>query len=52
MCLSGATTTALGPGALLRGGGFGSGTAAGPLSVAGVVEPSGSGGGVGFRCAR
>lgn len=52
MCLSGASTTALGPGALLRGGGFVNGTSAGPLSVDGNGEPPRSGGFIGFRCAR
>jgi hypothetical protein len=52
MCLSGASTTANGPGALLRGGlGFGSGAFAGPLAVAAGVA-SASDGGLGFRCAR
>lgn len=40
MCLSGASTTATGPGALLRGGGFSLGTYAGPLYVYGFGEPS------------
>jgi len=51
MCLSGASTTDNGPGALLRGGGFGFGTFAGPLSVV-DLEPSFSSDGGGFRCAR
>ena len=53
MCLSGASTTATAPGALLRGGGWNSFTAAGPFYV------DGSSGGpkyqdnrTGFRCAR
>jgi len=52
MCLSGASTTATGPGALIRGGGFGGGSDAGPFSVGGSHQPWDSGGGVGFRCAR
>jgi len=51
MCLSGASTTALGPGALLRGGYFNDGTDAGPLAVFGD-EPSTSDFYIGFRCAR
>ena len=50
-CLAGATAAA-GPGALLRGGGFFSGSAAGPLAIDGSIEPSGSDGAIGFRCAR
>jgi formylglycine-generating enzyme required for sulfatase activity len=52
MCLSGASATTLGPGALLRGGAFVSGTAAGPLAVDGRNEPFGWSSGIGFRCAR
>jgi hypothetical protein len=52
MCLSGASTTALGPAALLRGAALGSGPDAGPLAVDGFVEPSGSASVLGFRCAR
>jgi formylglycine-generating enzyme required for sulfatase activity len=52
MCLSGASTTASGPGALLRGGGFFFGPGAGPLAVFAGVEPSRSEDFVGFRCAR
>lgn len=52
MCLSGASTTASGPGALLRGGDFGHGTAAGPLTVSASFPPSVFGPSVGFRCAR
>jgi Sulfatase-modifying factor enzyme 1 len=40
------------PGALIRGGTFGSGTAAGPFDVNAVSEPSSSGGHIGFRGAR
>jgi len=50
-CLVGAATTGE-PGALLRGGGFGNGATAGPLSVDGFVGPSDAYGSVGFRCAR
>jgi formylglycine-generating enzyme required for sulfatase activity len=50
-CLAGAATTGE-PGALLRGGYFGGGTGAGPLTVIGIVEPSLAAGSVGFRCAR
>jgi formylglycine-generating enzyme required for sulfatase activity len=50
-CLAGAATTDE-PGALLRGGYFGGGTGAGPLSVVGLVEPSVAAATVGFRCAR
>jgi len=50
-CLVGAATTGE-PGVLLRGGYFGGGTGAGPLTVLGILAPSSSGGTVGFRCAR
>ena len=51
-CLAGAATTGE-PGALLRGGDFYFlGSFAGPLAVGGIVGPSGSDGGIGFRCAR
>jgi hypothetical protein len=50
-CLVGAATTGE-PGALLRGGGFGNGATAGPLTVDGFVGPSDAYGSVGFRCAR
>jgi hypothetical protein len=52
MCLSGASTTALGPGALVRGGGYGNGAGAGPLAVRGSIEPFESDLIFGFRCAR
>jgi formylglycine-generating enzyme required for sulfatase activity len=55
MCLSGASTTATGPGALIRGGEFSFGAGAGPLSVLGnfgpfvsVDDPTR----IGFRCAQ
>ena len=52
MNLSGASTSAPGPGALYRGGSWGSGANAGPFAVSGGNLPSGSGSGVGFRGAR
>ena len=52
MCLSGASTTAQGPGAIIRGGGFDNGTDAGPLSVHGIDLPSVSLVNLGFRGAR
>jgi hypothetical protein len=52
MCLSGASTTANGPGALLRGGDFGHGTAAGPFTVSASFGPSVFGPSIGFRCTR
>lgn len=52
MCLSGASTTANGPGALFRGGSFSSGTVAGPFTVAGGGLAWGGGADFGFRCAR
>jgi formylglycine-generating enzyme required for sulfatase activity len=51
MCFAGADADA-GPGALLRGGGFGFWTDAGPLTVFGYLEPSYSSDTIGFRCAR
>jgi formylglycine-generating enzyme required for sulfatase activity len=50
-CLAGAAITGE-PGALTRGGWFGDGEFAGPLTVAGVTSPSASLHGLGFRCAR
>jgi hypothetical protein len=54
MCLSGASTTNFGPGALLRGGDgvFFNGPNAGPLTVSGWYEPSASAVSFGFRCVR
>jgi formylglycine-generating enzyme required for sulfatase activity len=52
MCLSGTDGTVTGPGALLRGGGFGDDTGAGPFTVYGTFKPSGSAAGIGFRGAR
>jgi formylglycine-generating enzyme required for sulfatase activity len=51
MCLSGAINAANGPGALLRGGNFVDGTAAGVFAVL-EQFPQGSDSGDGFRCAR
>ena len=50
-CLAGAVTAG-GPGALLRGGGFLSGSDAGPLAIDGSIQPSFSDSTIGFRCAR
>lgn len=53
MCLSGADTTAYGPGALQRGGPYSVGVGtAGPLAVFGRNGPSVSSHTFGFRCAR
>jgi formylglycine-generating enzyme required for sulfatase activity len=52
MCLSGASETGPGPGALLRGGFFFGGAVNGPLSVIGTVAPTRSQDIFGFRCAR
>jgi formylglycine-generating enzyme required for sulfatase activity len=52
MCLSGASTTATGPGALVRGGFYTSGAGAGPFTVQALVQPSGRGSNIGFRGAR
>jgi formylglycine-generating enzyme required for sulfatase activity len=52
MCLSGASTTVTGPGALIRGGSFVNGTSAGPLTVNGNNQPSNSNNNIGFRCGR
>ena len=52
MCLLGASTTDVGPGALLRGGDFRSRTAAGPLAVVGSGGPFNARAFIGFRCAR
>jgi formylglycine-generating enzyme required for sulfatase activity len=51
MCLSGASTTATGPGALFRGGYFEDGAFAGPFAVFGL-QPSSSDSTIGFRGAR
>ena len=50
-CLAGAATTQE-PAALLRGGTFGSGTGAGPLTIDGSNEPSDPNADIGLRCAR
>src|SRR5262245_24593902 len=52
MCLSGASTTAHNPGALLRGADFGSFTQAGPFAVQSSFGPDVHGVSIGFRCAR
>jgi formylglycine-generating enzyme required for sulfatase activity len=52
MCLSGASTTAQGPGALIRGGGFGDGADAGPLAIDGFNRPPFAPSIFGFRGAR
>jgi hypothetical protein len=52
MCLFGASTSEVTPGALLRGGDFRSRTSAGPLAVIGSGGPFNSRSFIGFRCAR
>jgi hypothetical protein len=52
MCLFGASTTDVGPGALLRGGDYRSRTSAGPLAVVGSGGPFSARAFIGFRCAR
>lgn len=52
MCLSGASTTVLGPGALLRGGSFLDHASAGPFAVNGSIQPLFDDLFVGFRGAR
>lgn len=52
MCLSGASTTATGPGALLRGGDFLYGSSAAPFTVNANNQPSNSNNNIGFRGAR
>lgn len=54
MCLSGASSVATSPGALVRGGSFRDGTFAGALSVEGAYPASGAFNPsfLGFRCAR
>ena len=52
MCLFGASTSGIGPGALLRGGDFRNRTSAGPLAVVGSGGPFNSRAFIGFRCAR
>ena len=52
MCLFGASTSGVGPGALLRGGDFRNRTSAGPLAVIGSGGPFSPRPFIGFRCAR
>lgn len=52
MCLAGASTNTTGPGVLLRGGWFFSGSTAGPLAVFGSFHALRAIDFVGFRCAR
>jgi len=52
MCLFGASSAAVSPGALLRGGDFRSRTAAGPLAVVASGGSFNSRNFIGFRCAR
>jgi hypothetical protein len=52
MCLSGASTTAFGPGALARGGSWTDGTNAGVFAVTGADAPSFAFSVIGLRCAR
>jgi formylglycine-generating enzyme required for sulfatase activity len=52
MCLAGADETRTAPGALVRGGSFSDGAGAGPLSVAGDLDPGRAEDSVGFRCVR
>jgi hypothetical protein len=52
MCLSGASETTDGPGALLRGGSGGNSASAGPLAISALSRPSAAGVGLGFRGAR
>lgn len=54
MCLSGAFTTATGPGAFIRGGDWtlGDGTLSGPFAIFGNNYPNTSDFGIGFRCAH
>ncbi|REJ75167.1 MAG: hypothetical protein DWQ36_06365 [Acidobacteria bacterium] len=53
MCLSGASTDIVGPGALVRGGDWDYAWEAGPFAVSGTVQPSeGTAESIGFRGAR
>ncbi len=52
MCLAGASLTATGPGALIRGGGAAFTTEAGPLAIRADFPPSQVSPAFGFRCAR
>jgi hypothetical protein len=51
-CLVGAAAAPAGPGALLRGGGFGDSAAAGAFAILGDRLPTESHDYIGFRCAR
>ena len=52
MCLSGASTSGSGPGALVRGGFFFGGEVHGPLTIIGTIDPTRSEDFLGFRCGR
>jgi hypothetical protein len=52
MCLFGASTSGLEPGALLRGGDYRNRKSAGPLAVVGSGGPFSARPFIGFRCAR
>ncbi|MGH7287028.1 MAG: formylglycine-generating enzyme family protein [Myxococcota bacterium] len=52
MCLSGASETTQGPGALFRGGSWSDGSLAGVFAVFGSDHPSNSADFIGLRCAR
>jgi formylglycine-generating enzyme required for sulfatase activity len=52
MCLSGASESGIGPGALLRGGDFRIGSSAGPFTVVGTGVPYTSRVFIGLRCVR
>lgn len=52
MCLAGAATGATTPGAVIRGGDYGSGALAGPLNINALSGPSPNDLALGFRCAR
>jgi formylglycine-generating enzyme required for sulfatase activity len=52
MCLSGASTTATGPGAPIRGGDWVNGPVAGVFAVDGFLHPYDATFHIGFRCAR
>jgi hypothetical protein len=52
MCLAGVNTTSVEPGALMRGGDYRDGSAAGVFAVQGDIGPTDNAGFIGFRCAR
>lgn len=52
MCFGGASTSAISPGVLLRGGDYSYGAQSGLLSVDGTVTATLSGNSIGFRCGR